>query len=129
MKKLALTLALSALLAACSPQPATVTKEAPKPPPATPAATSAPMANMPMTAAPAAAGPIMGIGKVAAIDGKAGTITFDHQPIAALSWPAMTMTFNAADPTILNGVRVGDAVNFEVKSTTENHVVTKVQKQ
>ena len=41
----------------------------------------------------------------------------------------MTMTFSAADPMILNGVRVGDAVTFEVKSTTENHVVTRVQKQ
>ena len=39
----------------------------------------------------------------------------------------MTMTFSAADPMILNGVRVGDAVTFEVKSTTENHVVTRVQ--
>ena len=131
MKKLALTFALAGLaLAACSPkQDSANGTPAPAPVAATTTAT-APMADMPMPATPAtAAGPIIGVGKVTAIDAKAGTITFDHQPIAALSWPAMTMTFSAADPMILSGLKVGDAVTFEVKSTTEDHVVTKVQKQ
>ena len=41
----------------------------------------------------------------------------------------MTMHFTAEDPTILQGIAVGDSVSFELKSATETSVVTSVQKQ
>lgn len=53
-------------------------------------------------------------GKVTAIDKSAGTITLDHGPIAEANWPAMTMAFKAA-PALIDSVKVGDAVNFELK--------------
>jgi Cu(I)/Ag(I) efflux system protein CusF len=37
-----------------------------------------------------------------------------HGPIAALSWPAMTMSFKA-DSALLKTVTVGEKVSFTVK--------------
>jgi len=85
--------------------------------------------NMAEPAAPAAAGPIMSTGTVTQVDAAAGTITINHGPIEAVSWPAMTMQFTAENPAILQGIAVGDAVSFELKSATETSVVTSVQEQ
>jgi len=85
--------------------------------------------NMSEPATPAAAGPIMGTGAVTQVDAAAGTITINHGPIEAVSWPAMSMQFTAENPAILQGISVGDNVSFELKSATETSVVTSVQKQ
>jgi Cu(I)/Ag(I) efflux system periplasmic protein CusF len=85
--------------------------------------------NMAENAAPAVAGPITGVGTVTAIDAAAGTISLDHEPITAISWPAMSMQFTAENPAMLQGIAVGDRVSFEIKSATETSVVTMVQKQ
>lgn len=113
-------------LAACSPDPAAPAE--PGAPAASAPAADKPMADMPMNT-PAAAGPIMGAGKVTAIDAVAGTVTLDHGPIAALNWPSMSMAFTASDPALLAGIAVGDTVSFEIKSQTESTVVTQIHKQ
>ncbi|MGH6951665.1 MAG: copper-binding protein [Vitreimonas sp.] len=79
--------------------------------------------------APAAAGPIAGTGAVTQIDAAAGTITIDHEPIAAINWPQMTMQFTAEDPSILQGISVGDRVSFELKSASESTVLATVRRQ
>jgi Cu(I)/Ag(I) efflux system periplasmic protein CusF len=66
---------------------------------------------------------------VTQVDAAAGTITINHEPIAAISWPTMTMQFTAENPAILQGIAVGDRVSFEIKSATETSIVTAVQKQ
>lgn len=85
--------------------------------------------NMAEPATPVVAGPIMGTGAVTQVDAAAGTVTINHGPIEAVSWPAMTMQFTAENPAILQGIAVGDNVSFELKSATETSVVTSVQKQ
>lgn len=88
--------------------------------------------EMPMTGAPATAvatGPITGTGVVTQVDAAAGTVTFNHQAIAAINWPAMTMQFHAESAAMLQGIAVGDHVTFQLKSATEPQVVTMVQKQ
>ncbi len=119
--------ALALGLAACSPNAAE-----PEPTAAAPATApvAAPMADMPMApATPVQAGPIMGMGKITVIDAAAGTLTIDHQAIPAVGWDAMSMGFTTTDPTMLKDLKVGDVVAFELKSTSEPSVVTKVQKQ
>lgn len=69
-----------------------------------------------------------GSGKVTAIDKSAGTITLDHGPIAEANWPAMTMAFKAA-PTLIDSVKVGDQVNFELKLDGSAGQVTAIEKQ
>lgn len=69
-----------------------------------------------------------GAGKVTAIDKSAGTITLDHGPIAEANWPAMTMAFKAA-PALIDSVRLGDQVNFELKLEGGTGEVTAIEKQ
>ncbi len=72
------------------------------------------MSKMPGMAMPAPAG-TQGAGIVRKIDAKAGAVTLQHGPIAALNWPAMTMAFKA-DPALLKTVKVGQQVAFTVKT-------------
>jgi Cu(I)/Ag(I) efflux system periplasmic protein CusF len=115
MKLHALTvLALTAALAACGSK--TETNQAAVANTAAPAAAESnamagDMGNMAMSPTAKMA---KATGKVTAIDKSAGTITLDHGPIAEANWPAMTMAFKAA-PALIDIVKVGDEVNFELK--------------
>lgn len=113
----ALIVPFALMAAACSP------------PAAQDAAKSDTDMNMTGSAAPALAGPIGGVGTVTAIDVAAGTVSLDHEPIAAISWPAMSMQFTAEDPTELQGIAVGDRVSFELRSANETSVITEISKQ
>jgi Cu(I)/Ag(I) efflux system protein CusF len=71
------------------------------------------MSNMKgMSAAPAVRHG-QGTGVIKAIDVKAGTLTIQHGPIPAVSWPAMTMTFKATPRALLTGLKVGNTVGFD----------------
>lgn len=122
--------ALSLALAGCSPKAAEPAAATPPAAAMAAAPAAAPMADMPMsTTAPALSGPIMGMGKITAVDAKAGTVTIDHQAIPAVGWDAMTMGFTASDPTALKDLKVGDAVSFELKSAAEKTTIINIQKQ
>ena len=76
----------------------------------TPAATAPPSeaASMPAKVVTASA-----TGVVESVDLSAKKITIAHGPIAAVKWPAMTMTFDA--PAVdLSSVKAGDHVEFEL---------------
>ncbi len=67
-------------------------------------------------------------GTVKAIDKAAGTVTLEHGPIAEANWPAMTMAFKAA-PALLDSVKVGDKVAFDLKLEGNAGEVTAIAKQ
>ncbi len=68
-------------------------------------------------------------GVVTAIDTKANTVTINHGPIPAVSWPAMTMTFKATTPVLLKDVKVGEKVAFDVKIAGASNEVTSIKPQ
>ena len=74
----------------------------------------------------AAAQTAEGDGQIKAINARAGTVTLAHGPIASLNWPAMTMPFKVASPAVMNGVKVGQKVHFELKSDKGQPVVTAI---
>ena len=39
-------------------------------------------------------------------------MTLSHEPVPALGWPAMTMTFALPDPGIVRGFKTGDHVRL-----------------
>jgi Cu/Ag efflux protein CusF len=47
------------------------------------------------------------------VDAKAGTLSLSHEPIASLRWPAMTMEFKVANPSLLSGLKPGARLSFE----------------
>jgi Cu(I)/Ag(I) efflux system membrane fusion protein len=50
------------------------------------------------------------VGSIEAID--RSSVTLSHQPVPAIGWPAMTMTFRVADPALVRGYRKGERVRF-----------------
>src|SRR3546814_14333671 len=50
------------------------------------------------------------VGRIEKIEGN--KITLSHQPVPALNWPAMTMTFHLANPATARGFKTGDRVRF-----------------
>ena len=128
MKRLTLILTVAAMgtvLAGCgekTPAPAVNAEQA--------APTAAPGADG-MAPGMDMAGAMMakGTGTVTAIDKTAGTITLDHGPIAAAKWPAMEMEFKATPASLLDTVKVGDKVSFELKMTGGSGEITAIQAQ
>lgn len=57
-----------------------------------------------------------GVGTITALDSRGGTVTIKHGPIAAIGWPAMTMTFRASPPALLKNLRTGQRVGFTAKA-------------
>lgn len=88
------------------------------------AQSSTPMKGMPgMAKSGAKHG--QGTGVIKAID-PAGSVTLQHGPIPAVSWPAMTMTFKAK-PALLKGLKVGQTVDFDCDVTGMSAEVTAIR--
>ena len=130
---LAAMLGLAALLAACGQKAETddaaanTTAEATGKMDAMASNMSGDMGNMEMPMA-GSAKMAKGAGTVTAVDKSAGTITLDHGPIAEADWPAMTMAFKAK-PELLDSVKVGDKVTFDLALNGNAGEVTAIQKQ
>jgi Cu(I)/Ag(I) efflux system membrane fusion protein len=68
-------------------------------------------------------------GKINRIDAKDGTLELAHGPIPALKWPAMTMTFRAADKALLANVKPGDDIEFDLLAEPNKdgtYVITRI---
>lgn len=50
-------------------------------------------------------------------------ITLSHEPVPALKWPAMTMTFRLGEPALARGFKKGDRVVFSFDQAAEGPVV------
>lgn len=74
----------------------------------------------------AATTPAKGVGVVKSIDSAAGKVTLDHEPIAELKWPAMTMAFKAS-PELLAAVKAGDRVEFEFTQGADGSTLSVLQ--
>ena len=144
MKRLYVTvaaLALAASLAACNKKPAeTPAETATAPAAANTMASTAMSSNMAAANEAAPAGNMSsmdmsggamtgtGDGEVTAIDKTAGTITLKHGPIPGVKWPAMTMTFKANPPVLVDQAKVGEKVSFDVKVQGQDNEVTAIRK-
>lgn len=65
-------------------------------------------------------------GIVKSIDKDAGTAKITHDPIKSLKWPKMTMDFRAADPALLDGIKPGMAVDFEIMKVEAGYRITRI---
>jgi len=68
-----------------------------------------------------------GVGVVKAIDATKGSITLQHEAIAAIGWPAMTMPFKLASPDLLKHVKVGDKVRFTLRPAGMDSTLTSIE--
>jgi Cu(I)/Ag(I) efflux system membrane fusion protein len=58
----------------------------------------------------------VGHGIITAVDGGRQTVTIRHQPIPEMRWPAMSMSFRLAQPSMLRGLSKGLRVQFAVET-------------
>ncbi|MDR5736028.1 efflux RND transporter periplasmic adaptor subunit [Caballeronia sp. LZ025] len=57
----------------------------------------------------------------------AGDITFSHQPVPALNWPAMTMSFSKPAPDAFPDVKPGETKHFVFRQSGDGYQLTKVE--
>ena len=67
------------------------------------------------------------VGSIEAMD--ASSITLSHQPVPAIGWPAMTMTFRVADPGLLRGYKKGDHVRFGFNQPAEGPTLRRIVRE
>jgi len=69
-----------------------------------------------------------GEGTVTAVDQKGKRIEFKHGPIKSIGWMGMQMYFSVDDAELLDGVRVGDKVDFDfIETRDKRFVVTDIE--
>ena len=56
-----------------------------------------------------------------------GVITFAHEPIKSLNWPAMTMGFKVKDKAMVDKIKPGDKVEFTLVQSGKDYVVTEIR--
>lgn len=66
-------------------------------------------------------------GQVRKVDEDAGKITLKHGPITSMDMPPMTMVFRVKDAALLQGVKRGDTVRFDVQKIGGQYVVVKLE--
>ena len=67
------------------------------------------------------------LGVVKSVDAGKGTLTLDHEPVASMKWPAMTMTFKAKDKKMLQSVTPGKKVEIDFVQQGKDYVITSVK--
>jgi len=92
---------------------------------AAPDGTAAPLRVAAADGAPAAAA---ATGVVQQIRPEQGKVKISHEPIVALGWPSMTMTFRVKDKSVLEGIAVGDKVQFVLEKDAQGLVITRMEK-
>jgi Cu(I)/Ag(I) efflux system protein CusF len=83
--------------------------------------------NMPGMQHDANTADAQGTGIVRAIDTSKNTVTLQHQAIASIGWPAMTMAFKMASPELLKTVKIGDKVQFSLHPAGMDSTVTAIK--
>ena len=90
-----------------------------------------PKQNMPGMAKPGSAptGSVAGTGVVKGIDKANGTIQLTHDPIQAMGWPRMTLSFRLKENSLADRVMQGDAVAFTLEKSATGYLISNIEKK
>ena len=64
-----------------------------------------------------------GTGKVVSVDRAKLRIKLAHEPIKSLGWSAMMMDFSVVKASLLDGLKAGDTVRFELRQSKTDDLV------
>jgi Cu/Ag efflux protein CusF len=65
-------------------------------------------------------------GTITALNAASHKVTFDHGPIPAINWPAMTMEFAVAPSVDLAKLKMGEKVNFTLSGSGGTYTVQSI---
>jgi Cu(I)/Ag(I) efflux system protein CusF len=68
-----------------------------------------------------------GVGVVKSVDPKKPGVTLAHEPIPSLRWPAMTMGFAVKDKALLEKLKPGMKIEFEMVQQGRDYVIISVK--
>ena len=68
-------------------------------------------------------------GVIREIDRANSRIKLDHGPIPSIGMPAMTMTFKVKNPALLEQLKQGDQVNFEIERSGPGWIITNLNRK
>ena len=68
-----------------------------------------------------------GTGVITQVDAKSGALEMEHDPIPSLDWPGMTMAFDVKDKAVLQGLKAGDKVEFDLVKEAGGFPVTAIR--
>ena len=83
--------------------------------------------EMPSKPAAAKAPAHKAVGTVKKVDPMAGTVTFAHEPVKSINWPAMTMKFKVKDKGLFDRLATDKKVQFEFTQEGKDYIVTDVK--
>lgn len=66
-------------------------------------------------------------GEIRRVDKEAKKLTIRHGAIPKMDMPPMTMVYQVKDPAILDQVKAGDKIRFEVDNVDGTFVVTRIE--
>jgi Cu/Ag efflux protein CusF len=66
-------------------------------------------------------------GVVKNVDRNKGVATLDHDPVASLKWPAMTMSFSVKDKAMLGKLAVDKKVEVEFVQEGKDNIITSIK--
>ncbi len=72
--------------------------------------------------------PVSATGVVQQVKSEQDKVKIDHDPIAALGWPRMSMYFRVKDRAMLKEVGPGDKVRFTMEKDAKGLVITRIEK-
>jgi Cu(I)/Ag(I) efflux system protein CusF len=116
MRKLVLVTVFVSISAACGTAPMitnTVNKAV---------STPIPTASVPRN------GDYQGHGKITKVDNQLGTVEIEHEAIPEMMPQAMTMEFFVSDKALLNGLNVGETVDFTVRYNNGQETIIAISK-
>ena len=116
MKVLVLVITFASLLSGCATAPMitnTVNKAA---------ATPIPTASVPRN------GDYQGHGRVTKVDNNLGSVEIAHEAIPEVMPQAMTMEFFVGDRALLNGLNVGETVDFTLRYNNGQETIIAISK-
>jgi len=73
--------------------------------------------------------PVKGTAVITSLMIDHGMVTLEHDAIESLGWPEMTMDFIAKEGVSLQGLAVGDAVEFELIKSADKYLITTISKR
>ncbi|MDP1558364.1 MAG: copper-binding protein [Nitrosomonas sp.] len=85
--------------------------------------------NSAQTSTPVSSDPISARGVVLQVDQSNATIKINHDPIAALDWPRMTMPFRLKERSLADKIKKGDIVEFFLEKEASDYVIVKLNKR
>ena len=80
-----------------------------------------------MHAAAAAASPALTDGEVRKVDQAAGRLTIKHGPMPKFDMPAMTMVYRVKDKAMLERLKTGDRIRFDVDGAGSEFTVLRLE--